>query len=172
MSVDNSEFCKSLEKATKQILQDIASRMELACLVVERDAKINCPVAIEKGGQLRGSITHNIEVTPRTITGSVFSPVDYAPYVEKGTGIYAKDGNGRKTPWVYVKGEHSKSSSDSEPTKTYTWDKALQIMAILQSKGIDARATKGQKPHPFLEPARDKNKGVIPRILAGKVQGE
>lgn len=27
--------------------------------------------------------------------------VEYAPYVELGTGIYATDGNGRKSPWIY-----------------------------------------------------------------------
>ena len=40
-------------------------------------------------------------------------------------------------------------------------------MAILQKKGIDAHATRGQKPHPFLEPARDANKDKVTRILAG-----
>lgn len=138
MSDDNRDFCVSLEKASKQILKDIASRMEIACLVVERDAKINCHVDL---GPLQASITHKVAVTPSTITGAVFSPLDYAPYEEKGTGIYAKDGNGRKTPWKYV---------------------------VKAGKYKGWHTTSGHEPHPFLEPARDKNKGVVINILGGK----
>ena len=35
------------------------------------------------------------------MTIAVGSAVDYAPYVELGTGIYAEDGQGRKTSWKY-----------------------------------------------------------------------
>lgn len=41
-----------------------------------------------------GVIEDNMEVQMGT-------NVEYAPYVELGTGIYAEEGNGRKTPWVY-----------------------------------------------------------------------
>ena len=27
--------------------------------------------------------------------------MEYAPYVERGTGIYTEGGGGRPTPWVY-----------------------------------------------------------------------
>lgn len=49
-------------------------------------------------GRLRASITHIVD------DDSVYigSNVEYAPYVELGTGIYASEGNGRQTPWFYV----------------------------------------------------------------------
>ena len=161
---EQDDFVRTLEKATLKIIEEMARNMELACLVIERDAKENCPVS-EQGGHFRASITHDVTYNASQIIGSVFSNIDYAPYVEKGTGVYAKDGDGRKTPWVYVKGKHSGKVKGA--TKTYTWEKALQTMAILQKKGIDAHATRGQKPHPFLEPARDANKDKVTRILAG-----
>jgi len=49
-----------------------------ACLIVERDAKILCPVDT---GRLRSSITHEIE----GITGRVGSNVEYARAVELGS---------------------------------------------------------------------------------------
>lgn len=160
---EQKEFERSLENATLKMIQDMVSNMELACLMIERDAKKNCSVDM---GTLRASISHDVTMGSDMITGSVFSDMDYAPYVEKGTGVYAKDGNGRMTPWVYVKGEHSGIKSNKQ--KVYTWEEALKVMAILQSKGIDAHATKGQKPQPFLEPARDDNKVKVTQILAGK----
>ena len=44
--------------------------------------------------------------------------VTYAPYVELGTGIYAEEGNGRKTPWVYQDDEgrwHRTSGMHAQP---------------------------------------------------------
>lgn len=55
-------------------------------------------IAGYRGGTLRKSITHKV-VDDTVYVGS---NVKYAPYVELGTGIYATDGNGRKSPWVWV----------------------------------------------------------------------
>lgn len=100
--------------------------------------KKNCHV---DQGELRASITHDVNSNSQEIIGSVFSNLDYAPFEEKGTGIYAKGGNGRLTPWFYM----SKAG---------------------KYKG--GHTTSGQNPHPFLEPARDNNKDKITKILGGK----
>lgn len=55
-------------------------------------------IAGYRGGTLRKSITHKV-VDDTVYVGS---NVNYAPYVELGTGIYATDGNGRKSPWVWI----------------------------------------------------------------------
>lgn len=52
-------------------------------------------------GNLRNSITHDSVANDHSVTIAVGSAVDYAPFVELGTGIYAEDGKGRKTPWSY-----------------------------------------------------------------------
>ena len=56
--------------------------------------------------------------------------VKYAPYVEFGTGIYAENGQGRKTPWKWY----------SETVKWAGW-----------------HWTWGQRPQPFLRPAYYEN---------------
>jgi len=58
-----------------------------------------------------GVIEDNMEM-------QVGTNVEYAPYVELGTGIYAEEGNGRKTPWVYKDTEgkwHRTSGMKAQP---------------------------------------------------------
>lgn len=136
---EQRDFERSLEDATLEIIKEVAKNMEKACLMVESDAKKNVPV---DQGILRASITHDVTFNEHEIVGSVFSNLDYAPYVEKGTGIYAQDGNGRKTPWSW----------GNKGSKKWGGRKNWQ----------------GSRPHPFLEPARDANKDKITKILAGK----
>ena len=70
-----------------------------ACILVENDAKKRCPVDT---GELRMSITHEIEETSENrTTGAVGTNLEYAPYVEFGTGIFSSLGNGRQDRWSY-----------------------------------------------------------------------
>lgn len=132
---DNEEFIRSMENATLKMVMDMSQKMDKACLVVESQAKQNCPVDI---GILRASIVSETEVTASEIVGRIGSNEAYAPYVHNGTGIYAKDGNGRKTPWGYTvrAGKH----------KGFHW-------------------TQGQRPQPFLENAKLEKKSAVERIL-------
>ncbi len=70
---------------------DVQEALNESCLLVENTAKENCPV---DSGQLRNSITSNVSGE----TGEVGTNVEYAPYVEYGTGVYNP---GRLTPWSY-----------------------------------------------------------------------
>lgn len=108
----SDDVVKNLEDAiNKQIPEAIYRAMEKACLIVVSDAKRGCPV---DDGQLRNSIEYQIEQSSSKgiddVVGYVGSNVEYAPYVEKGTGIYSAEG--RKTPWSYqdAKGEWHKTS--------------------------------------------------------------
>lgn len=74
-------------------------------------------------GRLRSSIA--IEPYKEGLTIRVGSAVKYAPYVENGTGKFAENGSGRKTPWVY-------KNRDGQ----VIW-------------------TQGQKPKPYLRPAAE-----------------
>ena len=116
---------KFISKLNKLSDQQMEQALNKACILVENQAKENCPVDT---GELRMSITHYVEGD----TGVVGTNKQYAPYVEYGTGLFAREGNGRQTPWSYqdAKGE---------------W-----------------HSTKGQKPQPFLEPALlDNEKNII-----------
>lgn len=85
---DNSdEFLKLFEERKEAILE--------ACgLTAETYAKMLTPV---DSGRLRNSITHTVKGDEVYIGTNVA----YAPWIELGTGIYASDGQGRKSPWAY-----------------------------------------------------------------------
>lgn len=135
--VDNSDFLYSLQKCKNELLQKMFSNMEQACIFVQGEAMENCPVDM---GILRASIHHETIITPTSIIGTVGSNLEYAPYVHQGTGIYAVDGNGRKTPWGY--------EVHFGKYKGFHW-------------------THGQKPRPFLKNAVFDNIAQIERILKG-----
>lgn len=86
---DNSEeFLKELEDKKDLILEALG-------IQVEAYAKMLTPVG--DTGRLRNSITHAVKEDAVYIG----SNLSYAPFVELGTGIYASDGQGRKSPWAY-----------------------------------------------------------------------
>lgn len=99
-----------------------------ACALVERSAKEKAP---KDTGALRGSITSEVQ----GLEGVVFTPLEYAPYVEYGTGLFAENGGRQDVPWHYKddKGE---------------W-----------------HTTSGQHPQPFMRPALEENREGIIRML-------
>lgn len=111
--------------------------MEQACILVENQAKINCPVDT---GQLRQSITHDTTVENNELVGIVGTNVEYAPYVEYGTGIFAVQGDGRKDRWSYQDAEGN-------------W-----------------HSTIGQRPQPFLEPALDSKRKDIHELFKNQIK--
>lgn len=111
--------------------------MQDACNIVESAAKDKAP---KDTGALRRSITSKVEVTGNSIEGIVFTPLEYAPYVEYGTGLYAENGNGRKTPWVYM---------DDKGNYHYT---------------------RGQHPQPYMRPALEENKDKIINMIKGALK--
>lgn len=137
-SNDNREFVKSVEEATFKMAMEVYRNTQKACLFLEGEAKKNCPV---DQGPLRAAMFSNVEMTSNEIIGTVANSMEYAPYVHQGTGIYAKDGKGRKTPWKYE---------------------------VKKGKYKGWYTTKGQKPQPFLEDAKKNNKDKINKILGGE----
>lgn len=109
--------------------------MEKCCLLVESEAVKKAP---KVDGILRQSITSGISADG--LTGTVYSPLEYAPYVEYGTGLFATGTGGGRTdvPWIY----------QDEKTGEFI-------------------ATSGQKPQPYMRPALDENRENIVKILGG-----
>ena len=131
---------EGIEKALK-FFEDIAdakeqkAAMQKACALVEGEARKNAP---KDNGELRRSIESKVEFRGGDVVGIVSTPLEYAPYVEFGTGLFAEDGDGRKdVPWCYQDDEGE-------------W-----------------HSTRGQKPHPFLRPALNDNRENITKILKG-----
>ena len=76
-------------------MQEAAIRaLEKCGLTAEEYAKRLAPVDT---GNLRNSITHQVDDGESTVY--IGTNVEYAPYVELGTGRYTE--GGRPTPWTY-----------------------------------------------------------------------
>lgn len=112
------------------IRRRIIDKLEVAGKFVEDSAKLL--VAVDTGN-LKGSIHHKVD--EQELSCIIGTNVEYAPYVEFGTGEFAENGLGRKGGWFYV---------DEKGNKHFTF---------------------GNKPQPFLRPALSENKGTIKKIL-------
>lgn len=119
-------------------VNNLSRALGRACALVERSAKQKAP----KGdGHLRRSITSKVD--KNLLIGTVYTPLEYAPYVEYGTGLFAEDGNGRKdVPWHY------------------------------QDEKGEWHTTSGMKPQPYMRPALDENRQEIIRILKEGIKGD
>ena len=103
-----------------------------ACALVERSAKQKAP----KGtGELRRSITSRVEPGADGAVGIVYTPLEYDPYIEFGTGLFAEEGGRKDVTWHYKDDEGE-------------W-----------------HSTSGMKPHPYMRPALNENREEIKRIL-------
>lgn len=123
-----------LERPTDpQVIQEALTK---ACLLVERTAKQKAH-AIRDTGALSNSITHEV----RGDVGIVYTPKEYAPYVEYGTGLFAEDVGRTDVPWRY---------KDEEGE----W-----------------HTTSGQHPQPFMRPALDENREKIVRTFREGITG-
>ena len=120
-------------RVERQIEQSGKSALAKACAFIEGEAKMAAPKG--RTGELARSITSKVEEEPGGIVGTVFTPLEYAPYVEYGTGLFA-EGQGRlDVPWSY------------------------------QDDEGDWHTTYGQHPHPYLRPALINNKEKILGII-------
>lgn len=120
------EVLKMLDQALSE--EKIADGLQKAVLLVERSAKTKAP----KGdGELRRSIQSKVDGN----VGYVYTNLEYAPYVEYGTGLFAEEGGRTDVPWIY---------QDEEGK----W-----------------HSTKGMKPQPYMRPALNENRTKIIRLL-------
>lgn len=155
---------EGLDKVLDSI-EDLGNRQELkqavtiCCEQVKNTAKELAP---KDTGALRRSIHRKTIDKGNVIEGIVYTPLEYAPYVEYGTGLFAEGGGGAGGYWVYVR---NSDSTSSKPSKRYTLEEAKQVVAIMRSKGLDAVYTNGQHPQPFMRPALEQNKDFIMRTL-------
>jgi len=111
-------------------VEGLEQALKKACAVVERSAIMNAP---KGNGELRRSIKSKVEGTE----GIIFSALEYAPYVEYGTGLFAEEGGRKDVPWRY------------------------------QDEKGEWHTTSGQHPMPFMRPALNDNRAEIVRIFKG-----
>lgn len=129
---------------------DLKQSMVQATKVVHAQAKSLAPVDT---GNLAGSIHQEVKENAKTVEGRVFTNLQYAPYVEfgtgsKGNGTYPYDIKGlklsyRDNSWVY--------SPDG---------------------GETFYRTEGQIAQPFMYPALKENEKYIKQLFKKQIQTE
>ena len=93
----NVKFTDNSKEVLEAMQQAAVRALEKCGLTAEGYAKKLCEGFKHPTGNLRNSITHTVdEEEPAAYIGS---NVEYADYVELGTGKYVS--GGRPTPWVY-----------------------------------------------------------------------
>ena len=133
------EGLEKIELEVKDLIDlvEVEEAMGKACALVEREARRKAP---KKTGALRRFMDSKVEYEGDVLVGTVFNPLEYAPYVEYGTGLFAET-QGRQTGWAY----------EDPDTGETIW-------------------TRGQRPQPYLRPALDENREKIIRLLGGSIK--
>ena len=131
INIEGSEnLLSKLDKVAQA--ENLVNAMGKACALIEGEAKRKAP---KDTGELRRSIESKVENNGEGVQGVIFSPLEYAPYIEYGTGLFAEKGGRADVPWFYVDDE---------------------------GKG---HLTKGIHPHPYMRPALNEQKNKIKDIL-------
>jgi len=106
---DNSgEILRRFEQSLQIALEAVGTQAESHAKQVISDFVVYGGVKLPKNyheednsrvdtGRLRNSVAHAV----REHDAYIGSNVEYAPYHELGTGIYASQAGGRQTPWTY-----------------------------------------------------------------------
>lgn len=126
VKIDANSLLKRIDKMGSET--NISAAIGKACALVEGEAKKKAP---KDTGALRRSISSTVKGTE----GIVFTPLEYAPYVEYGTGLFAEKGGRKNVPWYY-KDEEGK------------WHRSS-----------------GQHPHPYMRPALNENREEVLRLI-------
>lgn len=109
--------------------------MKKACALVERSAIQKAP---KDTGALRRSITSKVTGKGSDIVGIVYTPLEYAPYIEYGTGLFAENG-GRQDAWSYKddKGKwHTTSGQKPQPFMRPALDENRENIKRILKEGI------------------------------------
>lgn len=133
---DTRAFEKACDEADKLVLDILVQNMELALDHVAEKAKEK--VGVGTGALRADTRSLGVEIVGDEVHGAVGNTSDYAIYHHQGTGIYAVNGDGRKTPWSY----------DDPKTGEKIW-------------------TKGSKPNPYLKDTIEQEQSTLSKLLGG-----
>lgn len=122
------ELRAAFARAPQRVTKEVHEAVSRSAITVQRQARIEAPVDT---GVLRGGIATKLS----TFSAIIAPGAKYAIYVHEGTGKYARNGMGRKTPWAY-KGADGR-----------------------------VRFTVGTNPNPFMERAKNKSEHTVQAIF-------
>ena len=162
--MDIEKLVEELDNAEKKCEENTMKTIKRLTLNVADDAKMLCVVDT---GHLRENILTRSMIDGNELIGEVFCDVEYAPYVEFGTGrvgaSYNLDREGldlhyRMTPWLIPV-----TALSPEDAKNYGFE------PIIENGKVKGYLCFGAKPHPFLYPAMKNNEDYIVEELGNCV---
>ena len=121
--IDNTiEVIGAIKDAALVFLEEAAGELESQAM---RNTRVDT-------GQTKGAWSHKIEES--ALQAIVGNPLENAIWEEFGTGEYAVNGNGRKTPWRYqdVRGNWH-TTKGKRPSRAFEKAKAEAEPKILQA---------------------------------------
>ena len=161
MIIGSENLDQKLERMSKAQLE---SGIRKGIQFVQSAAKLNAPVVT---GGLRESILTDMETEDDTVRGICYSNLDYAVYVEFGTGPKGQaDHSGvspdvniayTQSPWWIHEGPGD-NEVDRETAERYGWP------YIDTKQGRFYKCT-GQAAQPFMYPALKNNEDAIVKIV-------
>jgi HK97 gp10 family phage protein len=159
MRVDGlNQALANIQEWTEEKKQAVKDAINESALNIQTGAKQR----LTSGGNVdSGRLRSSIQIEPASadhMTLTVGTNVDYAPYVEWGTGVYANHPSiaGRSTPWAFP-------VAATSGRKHYNW-------RIIDIDGVPYYLTKGAKPHPFLFPAAEEERPNYIRNIEGALR--
>ena len=133
---DTRAFEQACDNSVNKMQELLMQNMELTLDHVAGKAKEK--VGVGTGALRADTRSLGVEIVGDEVHGSVGNSLEHAIYHHQGTGIYAVNGDGRKTPWVY---EDPKTGE-----KIYT---------------------RGSKPNPYLKDTIEQEQSTISKLLGG-----
>jgi hypothetical protein len=134
-----NEMARVYEGGDRIVMDELRTGMTKSVLAVEADAKRGAPV---DRGQLRRSLTHEVQVRSREVVGRAGTNLEYAKFVEDGRGP------GKMPPVSVIEdwaGRHGAAGA-----------------GFLIARAIGRRGT---RPKPYLKPAFEQNAAKISQEL-------
>lgn len=171
--VGTSKFILKVDKLTDDIMEKLEKSMNKNIKLVQNAAKENCTGFKCSNGQLANSIiSETKKVDNTTIQGKVSTNLEYATYVEFGTGPNGEAHHQGTSPIVHPiyksKGWIIPASAmDREIAEGYGF-------GIVEDKdgNVIGYKTKGQYAHPYMYPALKDNEDKIIKNIANDLKAE
>ena len=133
---DTKAFEQACDNSVNQMQELLMQNMENTLDYLAQ--KAGGKVGVDTGALRADTRSLGSQVVGDEVRGAVGNTLEYALYHHQGTGIYAVNGNGRKTPWIY---ENPKTGK-----KVFT---------------------KGSKPNPYLKDTIEQEQSNIAKWLGG-----
>ena len=133
---DTRAFEQACDNSVNKMQELLMQNMEQTLEYVSGKAKGR--VGVGTGALRADTRSLGVEIVGDEVHGAVGNSLEYAIYHHQGTGIYAVNGDGRKTPWSY----------DDPKTGEKIW-------------------TKGSKPNPYLKDTIEQEQSTISKLLGG-----